>query len=88
MKGNTQNGRACCAGIVQVVEDWHTKPFTRSHTCLVTVDDIVIVYMSSYGTPNESIIDVTKSYAYFIRCCDYRLLLTFDVAIVDCFCNR
>ena len=25
VKDNTRNGRACCVGIVQVVEDWHTK---------------------------------------------------------------
>ena len=44
-----------------------------------------LIWASLYGTPNKSIIDVTKSYAFFIRCCEYRLLLTFDVAIIDCF---
>ena len=46
-EGQQQNGRACCAGIVQVVEDWHTKIVTRSHTCLVTVDDIVFTCLTA-----------------------------------------
>ena len=32
VKGNTQNGRACCAGIVEVVEDWHTKIRLSCHS--------------------------------------------------------
>ena len=48
--------------------------------CVLKFGGKLVTYWN--GMPNESIIDVLKLYTLFIRCCNDRLLLTLDVAII------